>query len=268
MNQTVIVSVDSDSESKSSKLRLLRPHALIKRTLESKEEKDQWGYVRRPAWRGVDTRVSKSSKRNALIVLDRLFKSLEREGIQVKVLDGNYEKDGTFAVRGHHDKVQLHVEEEHKKVPHSATAEELRYKKEHPYSARIRKYDSVPTGTLILVPGGVVDLSSEEALAKLIAKATAEVVQLLDKAAQQREFVEAQRRRESDRQREEQEEKARGEALAKAAAAFRQYRDMMDYIEEGRRFGKAPDDQRQEGQSLDEWLRWAEWRARCIHPLA
>jgi hypothetical protein len=171
-------------------------------------------------------------------------------------------------VVGAEGKVQLYVEEEHKKVPHSATAEELRYKKEHPYSARIPKYDSVPTGTLILVPGGVVDLSSEEALAKLIAKATAEVVQLLDKASQQREIAEAHRRRESDRQRQEQEEKARVEALAKAAAAFRQYRDMMDYIEEVRRFGKAPDDQRKEGQSLDEWLRWAEWRARCIHPLA
>ncbi len=209
MNQTVIVPVDSDSESKTSKLRLLRPHELIKRTLESKEEKDQWGYVRRPAWRGVDTRVSKLSKRNALIVLDRLFKSLEREDIQIRVFEGSYEKDGTFAIRGHYDKVQLHVEEEHKKVPHSATAEELRYKKEHPYSARIPKFDSVPTGTLVLVPGGVVDLSSEDALAKLIAKATTEIIQLLDKAAEQREIADAQRRRESERQRQEQEEKAR-----------------------------------------------------------
>ena len=138
--------------------------------------------------------MSKSSKRNALIVLDRLFKSLEKEDIQVNVYDGHYEKDGTFAVRGHYDKVQLYVEEEHKKVPHFATAEELQYKKEHPYSGRIPKYDSVPTGTLVLVPGGVVDLSSEEALAKLIAKATAEIVQLLDKAAQQREIAEGQRR--------------------------------------------------------------------------
>ena len=54
MNQTITASVDSDSESKVSKLRLLRPHDLIKRTLESKEEKDQWGNVRRPARRGVD----------------------------------------------------------------------------------------------------------------------------------------------------------------------------------------------------------------------
>lgn len=250
-----------------SKLRLQRPHDLIKRTLESKEEKDQWGYVRRPAWRGVDARVSKSAKRNALIVLDRFFKSLERLGVKVAVLDDRYESGGTFATRGYSDKVQLYVEEEHKKVLHCATEAELRHKKEHPYSARIPKYDSIPTGTLILVPGGVVDLSSEDALAKVISKATDEVLQQLDTVAERREHAEAERRREANRQQQEQEEKARVEALIKASGAFRQYREMMDYIEEVRRFGKAPDNQRKEGQTLDEWLLWAEWRARCIHPL-
>jgi len=41
----------------------------------------------------------------------------------------------------------------------------------------------------------------------------------------------------------------------------------MEYIEEVRRFGRVPDNQRKEGQSLEEWIRWAEWRARQIHPL-
>jgi hypothetical protein len=265
---TLSIETEADSqESKASKLRLQQPHKLIKRTLETKEEKDQWGYARRPTWRGVDIRVSKAAKRNALIVLDRLFKSLEQQDIQVAVFDGHYEGDGTFATRGH-DKIQLYVEEEHKKVPHSPTEAELRYKKEHPYSARIPKYESVPTGKLNLVPGGVVDLSCEEMLSKVISKATDEVCQLLDAAAEQRRKAEAERRREADRQRQEQEEKSRVEALVKATAAFRQYRDMIDYIEEVRRFGKAPENQRKEGQSLEEWLRWAEWRARCIHPFA
>ena len=190
------------------KLRLTRPHALIKRTLESREEKDQWGYAQRPAWRGVDVRVSKAAKRSALVVLDRFFRELEKHGIQISVVEDRYESSGTFAVRGHYDEVQLYVSEENKKVPHLPTVEELRHKTQHPYSSRIPKYDSVPTGTLVLVPGGVVDLSSEEALATLIVKATDDVLQQLDEAARRREAAETQRRRECDRQQQEQAEKA------------------------------------------------------------
>ncbi len=50
----------------------------------------------------------------------------------------------------------------------SWAAAELRHKEAHKYSARIPKYDSVPTGVLWLTRGGIVDLSSEEALASLI----------------------------------------------------------------------------------------------------
>ncbi len=262
------ISTPQLSEPAQSKLRLTRPHALIKRTLERKEEKDQWGYVRQPAWKGVDVRVSKAAKRNALIVLDRLFKALEKDGIEVRMLDDRYDSSGTFAVRDHHDKVQLYVTEENKKVPHSPTTDELRYKNEHPYSSRIPKFDSVPTGRLQLVPGGTVDLSSEEALAKLIAKATDEVLRLLDEAADRRKVAETERRHEWERQEQERNEKARVEAFFKAAAAYRQYRDVMDYIEEVRRFGRAPDNQREEGQTLEDWLQWAECHARSIHPLA
>jgi hypothetical protein len=113
----------------------------------------------------------------------------------------------------------------------------------------------------------MVDLSSEEALARLIDKATDEVLQKLDEAEQKRRVAEAENRRKMRREEEEREEKTRAEALVSAAAAFRRYRDMMDYIEEVRRFGRAPDNQRKEGQTLEEWLQWAEWRARCMHPL-
>jgi hypothetical protein len=41
----------------------------------------------------------------------------------------------------------------------------------------------------------------------------------------------------------------------------------MAYIEEVRRFGRVPADQWKEGQSLEEWLAWANWRARQLHPL-
>jgi hypothetical protein len=57
------------------------------------------------------------------------------------------------------------------------------------------------------------------------------------------------------------------EALLKAAAALREYRVVTGYIEEVRRFGRVPDDQRREGQTLDDWLAWAEAQAQQVHPL-
>jgi hypothetical protein len=256
----------SPSDTVGTKLRLGRPHPLIKRTLDIKVEKDPYGFSQQPAWPGVDIRVSKVQKRNALIILDRLFKALEQRDIEPSVSEGDHGGIGTYAVSGR-DKVKVYVEEQYKKEPHKPTAKELRDKEQYPHLSRIPKYDSVPTGVLTLVPGGVVDITREEALAKLVAKSTEDIIRQLEEERTQREAAEAKSRQEWERQRQNQEEKARVEALHKAAAAFRQYRDLMDYIEEVRRFGRVPDDQRKEGQTVDDWLRWAEWRARCIHPL-
>lgn len=249
------------------KLRLTRPHPLIQRTIDSKVEKDAWGNERRPSWPGVDVRVSKPMKRSALIVLDRLFKALEKRDVEVSVLVGGYNATGTYAIRNRQDKVQIYLSEAYKKVPHIPTAKELRDQQESPYSCRIPKHDSVPTGKLSLVPGGVVDLTSEETLSALVAKATDDILRQLEQERERREAAELARSREWERQRREQEEKARVESLHKAAAAFRRYREMMDYIEEVRRFGRVPENQRIEGQSLDDWLGWAEWQARMIHPI-
>src|SRR5271170_4152841 len=103
----------------SPKLNLRNPHALIRRTLDLKIEKDQYGYERRPTWPGVDVRVSKGVKRNALIVLDRLFKALEAQGIQASIVNDNYNYNGngTFAMR-EQDKVHIYVLEENEKIPH------------------------------------------------------------------------------------------------------------------------------------------------------
>lgn len=260
---------DEDPRSMSTsgaRLWLSRPHALIKRTLEIKVERDQCGYSRRTVWPGVDVRVSKEQKRNAFIILDRLFKALEQRDVKPSVTEGEQGELGTYAVSGR-DRVKIYVEEQYKKEPHTPTAKELREKERYPHLSRIPKYDSVPTGLLTLVPGGVVDLASEDALARLIDKAVDDIIRRLEVERNQRERAEAERRKEWERQRQNQEEKARIEALYKAADSFRWYRDMMEYIEEVRRFGRVPDDQRKEGQTVEEWLRWAEWRARSVHPL-
>jgi len=248
-----------------SKLKLLKPHELIRRTLDIKVAKDRWGYTQHPSWTGVDVRVSKAAKRNALIVLDRLFKALETREIKASVNTGGYGESGTFAVRGS-DKVQVYVTEEHRKVPHIPTAKELKDAAE-PFGRRVPKTDSVPTGNLTLVPGGIVDLSSEDHLARLIEKAVADILSQLDLLRTRREAAAQEQHRAWERQKEEQQEKARIDALHGASDALRRYQDMMQYIEEVRRFGRVPDNQRKEGQSLEEWLQWAEWQARRIHPL-
>jgi hypothetical protein len=247
------------------KLRLSRPHVLIQRTMDLKPEKDAYGLVHQPAWPGVDLRVSKQQKRNALIVMDRLFRSLESLNIKIEVYAERYEKSGTFAVRDR-DKTQLYVSEGEKKVPHVATPKELREKEQRSYF-NIPKWDTVHTGKLTLHPGGVVDLSSEDTLSMLIAKATDDVVHILDQEQDRRQAAEAAQKQEWQRQKEQQDEKARIEALHKSADALHRYRLLMDYIEEVRRFGRVPDDQRREGQSLNDWLQWAEWQARIIHPI-
>ena len=246
------------------KLRLSKPHLLIQRMMVPEPKPDQYGYVRPNTWPGVDIHVSKEQRRTALAIMDRLFKALEARDLKVEVLDG-YSGRGTFACSGQ-DKAQLSLSEAYKKVEHVPTTKELREKEKNSYT-RIPKWDDEPTGKLTLKPGGPVDLSSDEALRKLIDKAVAEVEEQVAQERQRRLAAEQRQREEHRRQKEEQDEKTRVESLHKSAHALHEYRLLMEYIEEVRRFGRIPDNQRREGQTMEEWLEWAHWRARQIHPL-
>lgn len=220
--------------------------------------------VRPNTWPGLDIHVSKAQRRTALAIMDRLFKALESRDLKIEAAEG-YSGRGTFAASGR-DKAQLSLSEAYKKVEHVPTAKELREKEKYSYT-RIPKWDDVPTGKLTLKPGGPVDLSSEEAVRKLIDKAVAEIEEQIAQARESRQKQEQRQHEEYQRQQAEREEKARAESLHKAAKALHEYRLLMEYIEEVRRFGHVPDDQRREGQSLDEWLEWAQWQARQVHPM-
>jgi hypothetical protein len=212
----------------------------------------------------LDMSVSSGQKRHALIVLDRLFKALEAEGLEVAVLD-RPGAQGTFALGERWDKAQIRIAETYEKVPHTPTKRELADKEW--FGTRIPKYDQQPTGQLTLYPGGVVDFSSEESLNALIAKAVDELKQQIAEQRQKRELAEASRRAEAKREQERRDEKERVDTFRTAAEKLDQYRKQMAYIEEVRRCGRVPDDQRREGQTLEQWLRWAEEQARRIHPL-
>jgi hypothetical protein len=247
------------------KLRLSKPHHLIARMLEPAPKRDQYGYLPTDNRPQIDMRVSKDQRRNALAIMDRFFKALEAKEFKIEIVSA-YQQTGTYAVHDRHDRVALSITETYKKVEHVPTAKELRDKQQWSHS-RIPKWDDVPTGKLTLKPGGPVDLSSEAAVTMLIEKAIADVEVQIATLRQHRKIAEELQRQEYLKQQAEQQEKARVAALGKAAQALHEYRVLMEYIEEVRRFGKVPSDQRREGQTLEEWLRWAEWRARLIHPL-
>lgn len=253
----------SDQFSSPLKLRLRKPHRLIQTAMAPGPKPSQFGYTPPDNRPRIDMNVSKGQERTAFALLDRLFKAVEERGMKVEVLDG-YQGRGTFATHDS-DKAPISLKEIYKKVEHIPTAKELREKERYSFT-RIPKWD-IPTGKLILTPGGPVDLSSEAAVDLVIDKAVADLESQIARAREIRLAEQERRRQEQRRQQEQQEEKARVDALVKAADALRQYRIMMEYIEEVRRFGRIPDDQRREGQTLDEWLRWAEWQARLIHPL-
>lgn len=244
--------------------RLVRPHPLIQNTRRPPEPLDPYGRSSRNEVRRLDVEVSKAMFKQALVEMDRFIKALETRGLKIEITE-DHQGRGTFASEGR-DRVQISIHERTKRVEHVPTDKELR-EKERCSWIKIPKWDDLHTGELELTPGGRVDVSSDEAIGALVQKAVADAIELIGKARERREQDEAQRRREWERQQALVEEKQRVKAMMEAAAALGQYRLLTKYIEEVRRFGRVPDDQRREGQTLDDWLTWAEAHAQQIHPL-
>lgn len=248
----------------SPKWRLTKPHRLVQAALEADRAKPNPYTYRLPdPGLNLSIHVSKAQKRMALIVMDRLIKALAQQDIEVEVLDGPPQR-GAYAVVGH-DRTPVGLSELTKQVAHEPTAKELQDHEK--YGSRIPKWDQAYTGELHLTPGGRVDLSSEQTLQKVIDKAVADVQAELAKAKAKREAEAEIRHREFERAETQRREDERVKALYAAADSFDRYCKLMDYIAEVRRFGRVPDNQRVEGQTLEEWLNWAEWRARHIHPI-
>lgn len=250
-------------EPKPFKPSLTKPHPLIAQARQPAPKPDKWGYIGRDPRPRLDMSVSKEQERNAFVVLDRLFKALEEEGIEPEVRSDNY-ASGTFAVQGS-DKARIRIEETYRQIQHTPTKQELADKEK--YGRRIPKTERAPTGRLTLIPGGVVDLSSEEALSTLVRKAVDDLKAQLSHVREQRQSEEARRREEARREQEKRDEKERVTHLHQSAEALDQYRKLIAYIEEVRRAGRPPSNQRREGQTLEQWLQWAEEQARRIHPL-
>jgi hypothetical protein len=246
------------------KLRLTRPHPLIQNTRRPPEALDPYGRPSRNDRQRLDVQASKAMFKPALVVMDRFLKALEAQDLKVEITE-DHQGRGTYACDGR-DRVKLHIREITRKVEYVPSDKELREKERCSWT-KIPKWDDLPTGELDLTPGGRVDVSSDEAINLLVRKAVADVIELIGQARKKREAEEAQRKREWEHEQAMAAERQRVEAMIKAAAALREYCVVTDYIEEVRRFGRVPIDQRREGQTLDQWLAWAEAQAQRIHPL-
>jgi hypothetical protein len=247
------------------KLRLSKPHQLIGKTTYKCDPKNNRGHSFSNDPEGVDVRVTRGKFRVALAVMDRLFKAIEKQDVQVR-LERDQSRCCTYAFSGHHDKCQLYIEEEHRRVEHVLTAEEQAEKARYRFFSA-PGWDFVATGKLVLHPGGAVDLTSQEALDGLIERAVEQIAATIDRAREERKQREEAQRKEFARQQRQQKEKERTDSLYKSADALHCYRLLMEYIEEVRRFGVIPSDQLRDGQTMDDWLEWARAKARAVHPL-
>lgn len=254
------------------RLRLINPHKLIAETLERDEQEAKLRKQGVPIWSKadkVDVSTGPAMRRTALAVFDRLFKLLERNRIYVTVSARGMDGPTQTAVSSNHwmDRVPVRIYEAREKVPHVPTPQELKEKETRP-SIRIPAWDEVWTGNLLLDPGGLVDLTSEAALDAVLENAMQLLQERLATAATERVRREEVHRQEQHKRAEIEAEKKRIDAVDQAASALRRYRLWVEYIEEVRRVGVVPLNQRRNGQTLEEWIDWAEWRAREIHPLS
>lgn len=264
-DDAIVPDATADRDEATIKLRLTRPHPLISRTKYKNDPKNHQGHSLANDPDGVDVRVSRGQFRSALIIMDRLLKALEKQEFTIR-LDTSYNSRGTYVYSGHYDKCQIYIQEEHRRVDHVLTARERAEKARYSFFSA-PTWDFLPIGKLTLHPGGAVDLATEEALDDLIQRAVGEVIATIARATKERKEREAAQHKEFERQQREQEEKARSDAFYKSADALHRYRLLMEYIEEVRRFGRAPSNQLRDGQTLEEWLQWAQDKARSIHPL-
>jgi hypothetical protein len=242
---------------------LRKPHALISGTTCKTQGCSGAGHVLRNDHEGVDVRVSKRMFRTALAVLDLLIKDLEKREIEV-VNEPGY-NGGTFAVRGR-DRCALSVTEHHRRVEHVLTAQEEARAAKYDWD-RPPKWDYVASGELSISPGGRVDLKDETTVKVTVNEAVAGVERELERKRASREAAEESQRREWERQSRIEQDKQKKESMLKSARQLHEYRLLLEYIEEVRRVGRVPGDQLEPGQTLEQWLAWAEEKARRLHPL-
>ena len=234
---------------------------------------DEYGAIRSGSLRQLNIRVSPKSLSRALRIMNTLFVELEARGHQVGIQDG-YKK--TLGVRINGQPVEFGLEEKFQRIDRPAD----KNRRLDPWG--YRRYEYVPTGTLILKitewgADGLQKTWSDGKTAMLETCLNDFIVGLLKvaeavKARRLKQEQEEQWRREAERRRQEeavkrQEELVRLEALEQEAANWAKAQQLRAYLVAVKETLAARHGAIQSGSQADQWLGWAHQQANRLDPL-
>lgn len=249
--------------------RLTKPHRLLSEHLtEWRSPKvDEYGAIWSGNIRQLNIRVSSKGLSRALRIMNTLFSALEARGYPVGIQEG-YKK--SLGVRINGQPVEFGLEEKFQRI------ERPEDKSRRPDPWGYRRYEYVPTGTLILKitewgADGLQKTWSDGKTSKLESSLNDFVVGLLKvaeaaKARRLKQEQEEQLRREAERRRQEeeskrQEELARRQRLEQEAASWVKAQQLRAYLVALKDMLIAKHGEIQSGSQADQWLAWAHQHA-------
>lgn len=234
---------------------------------------DEYGAIRSGSIRQLNIRVSPKSLSRALRIMNTLFVALEARGYQVGIQDG-YKK--TLGVRINGQPIEFGLEEKFQRIERSTD------KSRRPDPWGYRRYEYVPTGTLILKiaewgADGLQKTWSDGKTATLETCLNDFIVGLLKvaeavKARRLKQEQEEQIRREAERRRQEeeqkrQEEQASRQKLEQEAANWTKSQQLRAYLAALKDMLIDKHGEIQSGSQAEQWLTWAHQHADRLDPL-
>lgn len=255
--------------------RLTRPHEIIARWLAERERRRQEARRERDPWRKkhLDPGEMTDTDRRHHLILDALFKTLEKQGARVK--QGERQE---LLVELQNEKIEFQLREKQKQIRRPPTAEE---KKSWFYRDRALVQELQPSGNLAFsiktyLPAGLRQewlenerKRMEDLLPEIVATIMA-AGPLLVEQRRQREEAERQRRiAEQQRYEEQQRRKRDNNRWRRFVDLAKDWRE----LELARAFlaavKQAEIDREKEigGRKLGEWLSWAEERISMTDPI-
>lgn len=253
---------------------LRNPHPLVKQTKEilSNSKPDDYGALI-GRWREdcLDIRVSRSSLKRSLLIMDALIKALEKNGMK---FSGSKQRRGETEIADNNSQLYIKLHEGFKRFERELTAKE---KKETWVSNR---YYYKSSNKFVLTLHGFHlgektwrdrdTKSLEEQLNNIVA----DIIEIFERIRQRKieEKVQAQRKLEEQQRREEElqrirEEDARREQLEHLAKNWRKSKDIYDYLKACEEYFIAENNGIDLESAEAKWLAWAKAHAERLNPL-
>jgi septin family protein len=260
---------------------LANPHALVKAALSgSKEVREDYGKLQFRRWGFVDIRVSKSSMRRALKIVDILIKRLEHDGLKVQIATRE---------RGYYESYhqETYVTDDRERV--QITVAEKTYRRDNPNWDQEKRYSA---DRYHYHPSGILTLALDEDshwgfgcrcrwsdarghhIEEHINKAVESIHQALKSKYDDRIKADEKKRHElehqrlrAEAQRQDKEETERLEQLRSWEQAWSECERLRAFVNRWEQVVEAEHGQIESGSSHDAWRRWAYLAIDHIDPL-